>query len=80
KYPNIPTLNLSFKPSGNGLDVRYQWKADVTDFRLPVKVSAGKEPFFIYPTAEWKTLHMDNTRAEDFHPDQIHEYYNLNMD
>jgi len=80
KYPKIPTLNLSLKPSGTGLDVRYQWKADVTDFRLPVKISTGKEPFFIYPTTEWKTLHLDNTRAEDFHPDQIHEYYNLNME
>jgi hypothetical protein len=80
KYPKIPTLNLSLKQSGSDLDIRYQWKADVADFRLPVKVSTGKASFFIYPTAEWKTLHLDNTRAEDFHPDQIHEYYNLKME
>ena len=52
KYPKIPTLNLSLKQSGSGLDIRFQWKADVADFRLPVKVSTGKDAFFIYPTTE----------------------------
>ena len=80
RYQSIPTLHLSLKPSGNGLDIRYQWKADVTDFRLPVKVSSGKAQFFIYPSSEWKTLHLDNTKAEDFHPDRIHEYYDLKME
>jgi Peptidase family M1 domain/Peptidase M1 N-terminal domain len=80
KHPKIPTLNLSLKPSGNGIDVRYQWQADVADFRLPVKVTTGSTPFFIYPTTEWKTLHLDNTRAEDFQPEQIHEYYKLNKE
>jgi aminopeptidase N len=80
KYPKIPTLNISLMQSGSGLDIRYQWTADVSDFRLPVKVSTDKAPFFIYPTSEWKTLHLDNTRAEDFHLDQIHEYYKLNKE
>jgi hypothetical protein len=80
RYPKIPTLNLSLKPSGNGIDVRYQWQTDVSDFRLPVKVTTGKAPFFIYPTSGWKTLHLDNTRAKDFHLDQVHEYYHLNME
>ena len=80
RYPKIPTLYLTLQQSGTGLEVRFQWKADVADFRLPVKVSTGKEPFFIYPTSEWKTIHLDNTRAEDFHLDQIHEYYNLSKE
>jgi aminopeptidase N len=80
KYPKIPVLNISLQQSGSGLDIRFQWKANVTDFRLPVKASTGKDSFFIYPTAEWKTLHLDNTRVEDFHLDQIHEYYNLNKE
>jgi Peptidase family M1 domain/Peptidase M1 N-terminal domain len=80
KYPKIPVLNLSLHQTGSGLDVRFQWKADVADFRLPVKVSTGKDSFFINPTTEWKTLHFENTRIEDFHLDQIHEYYNLKME
>jgi len=81
KHAAIPQLHLGLKQTGNDLDIRYKWSADVADFRLPVKVSTpGKEPFFIYPATEWKTLHMANTRAKDFHPDQIHEYYDLKME
>jgi aminopeptidase N len=78
KHATIPQLNLSLKQSGNDLDIRYQWKADLADFRLPVKVSAGgNEPFFIFPTTESKSMHLANTQAKDFQPDQIHEYYDL---
>jgi aminopeptidase N len=80
KYPNIPTLNISLKQSGSGVDIRCQWKADEPDFKLPVKASAGKDSFFVYPTTEWKTVHLDNIKIEDFKLDQIHEYYNLNKE
>ena len=81
RHPAIPVLILSLKQFGKDLDVRYQWKTDLPDFRLPVKVNTtGKDPFFIYPTTAWKSLHLANTMAKNFHPDQIHEYFDLKVE
>jgi hypothetical protein len=80
KYPDLPVLNLSMIQAGTGVDLSFQWKADVTNFRLPVRISTGKENIFIYPTAGRKTLHLDNIQVKDIQPDQIHEYYKLNKE
>ncbi len=56
-YPNIPTLELQFKPQGNGQVVFYRWKADVKNFNMPVKVQLRPGQFtFIHPTTRWQKL------------------------
>ncbi len=78
RHAAIPKLLIGLKKSGNDLEVRYKWKADVPDFRLPVKVSTEtKEPFLIYPTSEWKTIQMTNSKPRDFHVDNISSYFEL---
>jgi aminopeptidase N len=55
---SIPTLELKFD-AANGT-VAYRWKADETDFAMPIRVGrAGtpEEPWqIIHPTTEWQTM------------------------
>lgn len=78
RYPAIPKLIISKKQTGDDLAVRYKWKADVPDFRMPVKVlPAGKDGFFIYPTTEWKTIQLPNMRSKNFKVDNINSYFDV---
>jgi hypothetical protein len=37
--------------------LEYRWKADVPNFKMPLKVTLSKGKFeWIYPAAEWKTI------------------------
>jgi Peptidase family M1 domain/Peptidase M1 N-terminal domain len=78
RYGSIPKLIISASPSGKDMELRYKWVADVKDFRLPVKLSTGsKEPVSIYPTTEWKTIHLENCRSKDLHFDTVYSYFDL---
>jgi hypothetical protein len=78
RYGPIPALIYSVNTSGKDLDLRFKWQANVKDFRLPVKMSEGsKEPVFIYPTTEWKTIHLENVSQKDLHFDNLYSYFDL---
>ena len=81
RHAAIPKLMIGLKKSGNDLELRYKWKADVPDFRMPVKVSTEtKEPYLIYPTSEWKTIQLTNTKPREFHLDNISSYFELEIE
>ncbi len=78
RYGPIPKLIISTNPSGKDLDLRYKWVTNVKDFRLPAKLSVGSKEFqFIYPTNEWKTIHLENCRSKDLHFDTVNTYFDL---
>jgi len=46
---------------------RYRWKADVADFKMPIKVTTSKNKFeFIYPTPDWQTTELGGIHPDDF--------------
>jgi aminopeptidase N len=54
RHAAIPTLELKFdEPQGS---VSYRWKADETDFAMPVRVGTRDQWQIIQPTTEWKTM------------------------
>ena len=78
RFAAIPKLIISKEKAGKDLDLRYKWKADVPDFRLPVKLLRGdSEPLLIYPTTEWKTLHLTNTKPSALIVDNTHSYFDI---
>jgi hypothetical protein len=82
KYATIPRLHVYLQPSGKDLELKYRWEADVTDFRLPVKVlAADKETvLIIYPIHEWKTTVVQDMKESDFKVDNIYSYFDLKID
>jgi len=70
RYPAIPEIRLRVRKNGSSLQVGYRWKTDVNDFNIPIKVTAKKDKFdFIYPTAQWQTIQIDNMSKDDFKVD-----------
>ncbi len=53
RHTALPLLQLQFAPGGS---VRYRWKADETDFAMPVRVGARDHWQLIHPTATWQTM------------------------
>ncbi|MFQ5604601.1 MAG: M1 family metallopeptidase, partial [bacterium] len=67
KNINIPELEITVTKKGNKVTARYRWKADVADFKMPIKVTTSRGKFeFIYPTHSWQT-----TELGDIHPDEF---------
>ena len=63
RHTGIPTLELKFDgPQGS---VSYRWKADETDFAMPVRVGTKDQWQMIQPTTEWKTM-KTAIEKEDF--------------
>jgi len=54
---DIPTLEYQIEPlDKDSISVRYRWKADVSDFAMPVKVGNKKKYLTIYPkVGEWQS-------------------------
>jgi hypothetical protein len=78
KFTAIPQLQLQLEPRDTGLVVRYRWKADVDNFRMPIKVTIGKDRFeFIYPTPTWQTMTVHNLSPDDFMVDQDEFYVDV---
>ncbi|PSL29012.1 M1 family aminopeptidase [Chitinophaga ginsengisoli] len=75
KYTHIPKLEISLKEKGNNLQLTYRWLADVSGFKMPVKVTLAPERFgFIYPTTQWQTITLKQMREDDFEVDEDHFY------
>jgi hypothetical protein len=80
RYPAIPKLILEEKKSGKDLEIRFKWNANVSNFALPVKITAAnKKEFFIYPTTEWKSTSLENTSAKDIQIDNTFSYFDLEI-
>jgi len=75
RFGAIPKLLISKKASGKDLELRYKWNANVSNFSMPVKITAGKKEFFIYPTTEWKSTSLVNTLPDDIKIDNVHSYF-----
>lgn len=75
KYPTLPTLQLRLTPAGQSLTVKYRWKADVAQFRMPVRISTSRGQLgFIYPESSWKTITLASMQPEDFEVDEDRFY------
>jgi aminopeptidase N len=80
RHPAIPVLTLAFHPEGNRLKVDYKWEADVSGFRMPVKVTVAKDSVaFIYPTTSWQTLELQGMTPADFRVDTTDFYVGVRV-
>jgi len=63
----VPEIFVIVTKKGDETNIRYRWKTDVADFRMPVKVTTSKNKFeFIYPTTNWKSLTVKGLDPADF--------------
>ena len=66
RHTAIPTLELKFD-AANG-NVQYRWKADETDFAMPVRVGSAGTPEdqwqIIHPTTDWQTMKTPLTQDQ----------------
>lgn len=70
RHTALPELQLKFTRKENDLEVQYRWKADVSGFKMPVKVTTmGKAFDFIYPEQDWKTMKVKGMKQKDFKVD-----------
>ena len=52
----IPTLEYSIE---NG-ELKYRWTDIVDNFDMPIEVSIGEKKQWLFPNAEWKTMHINS--------------------
>ncbi len=63
----VPEIFVIVTKKGDETNIRYRWKTDVADFRMPVKVTTSKNKYeFIYPTIEWNFLTVKGLDPADF--------------
>ncbi|MES2730887.1 MAG: carboxypeptidase-like regulatory domain-containing protein [Bacteroidota bacterium] len=75
KHPSIPTLVIHTTETAQSLVVKYKWIADVTNFRMPIRVTKAKNKFdFIHPTTTWQTKTFPRMTADDFEVDEAQFY------
>ncbi|MFV0571409.1 MAG: M1 family metallopeptidase [Xanthomarina gelatinilytica] len=56
----IPTLEYSIENN----ELRYRWINIVEDFDMPIQVTLDNNKQWIYPTAEWKTMPIEDHTME----------------
>jgi len=67
KRTAIPSLQVFVTQKGSDINARYRWRADVADFKMPVKVITALGKYeFIYPTTEWKTTKLSLSDPKEF--------------
>jgi aminopeptidase N len=67
RYASLPRLEVNLASKGSALSARYRWRADVTDFRMPIKVTTAPGKYsFISPTTAWQTLDLGTMNPNDF--------------
>ncbi|SFD86609.1 CarboxypepD_reg-like domain-containing protein [Chitinophaga sp. CF118] len=75
KYTCLPRLEISLKEHGANLQLKYRWQADVSGFKMPVKVTVAPGRFgFIYPTTDWQMITLKQMKEDDFEVDEDHFY------
>ncbi|MBC8110121.1 MAG: M1 family peptidase, partial [Verrucomicrobia bacterium] len=65
RFAEPPMFVYSLWQKGNQIELTYRWKADVKDFKMPLKVGFGKEWQVIEPKAEPQKILL-NGSIEDF--------------
>lgn len=66
QYPELPTLWYKLKNTDTGLEVSFKWEAAVAGFDMPVLVGKPDTYQLIYPTTQWKTVHLKGLTAQEF--------------
>jgi aminopeptidase N len=75
KYTNLPKLEISLKEQHGNLQLTYRWHADVSGFKMPVKVTVAPGRFgFIYPRTDWQMITLKQMKENDFEVDEDHFY------
>jgi len=62
RHTALPKLELKFDDAAGTFS--YRWKADETNFAMPVKVGTKNKWTLIYPTTQWKTDKTDIKQAD----------------
>jgi len=63
-YPALPILQVR----SEGHSVSYRWRADVTDFDMPLKVWFDGAAHTIYPTSVWQSEALNGGELDDWQP------------
>ena len=80
KFTKIPELDVRLTYRADSVMVNYRWDADVTDFRMPVRVTTAPGKFeFIYPTTSWQRMKIGNIDPKEFKIDEDRFYVNLKL-
>ena len=71
RYPDLPEFTAVVTKKGNETVLRYKWKADVSEFHMPIRVTLSKDHFaFVHPTEHWQTIRLKNLDPRDFKVDE----------
>ena len=63
-YKNLPVLEYELNQKENSTFLRYRWKTDVKDFKMPIKIEAGHpQMIWITPNQEWQEINIGNVTA-----------------
>jgi aminopeptidase N len=80
KYPGVPVLEVVVSSQGDDATARYRWKADVKEFRMPVRVTLEPEKYsWIRPTTGWQEVKLRGVSPTEFRIAQECFYANLNL-
>ncbi|HYG39869.1 MAG TPA: M1 family metallopeptidase [Cytophagales bacterium] len=76
-YAKIPVLEYKFEKKGRKAWLKYRWKTDEEDFRMPAKVtlSSARQMEFIYPTTDWQKIKL-GVAEKDFKINNEDFYFN----
>jgi aminopeptidase N len=81
RYPKIPILEASVSKKGNTVTARYRWKADAGAFKMPIRVTLGKEKWgWLTPGSEWQATDAGDLAPEDFAVDKDRFYVDVKLD
>ncbi len=80
KHTSIPELRIIVTKQGDKVTARYRWHAEVKNFKMPVKVTTGKDKYeFIYPTAAWQTTVLGDINPREFKVAEHLFYVNVDL-
>ncbi len=68
RHASLPELRINVSKKGDQVKATYRWRAEVPDFKMPVKIMTSPGKFeFIYPT----TKESKSIELHGIHPDQF---------
>jgi aminopeptidase N len=80
KHAAPPTLELQTQKKGDITTVAYRWNADVSNFRMPVKITTAPGKYdWITPTTAWQTNTLQGIAPEDVKMAEDLFYANVRM-
>ncbi len=63
-YTDLPIFEYSIEQKRKKTKLRYRWKADITNFNMPLLVGEKDNYIQIYPTTEWQSITLEE--VDDF--------------